>query len=220
MTEITISISPHAPISPQIKSRRKRICRLKQNTHSCVCYQVHFIHSRTVTGKKAGRLVCRLSYHDTPNCAGSAHCCEKCSAWAISLRERGASQPGQCRPGLLRQGQPSTELAFEVEMLLFPRRTRSRWVASALLRRVFTVWWPASQSCWWCGTLEDTCTGLCSGSWSYPGGVGQARSAIPSLIQPPKRECHVSIARPEGEGDDQRKCPSYYLFFWDSWYEC
>lgn len=123
---------------------------------------------------------------------------------------------GSAGPGLRHQGQPSTELEFEVEVLLLsPRRTSSRWVASTLLRRVFIVWWQVSQSCWWCGILEDTCTGLCSGSWSYPGGAGPARSAIPLLIQPPKRECHVSSAWPTGEGDYQRKCPlSSRLLVW------
>lgn len=64
MTEKTISISPHVPILPQQKAGKKNIIhRLKQNCikHSLLCYHMNFIHSWTVTGKKTGKLVFRLS---------------------------------------------------------------------------------------------------------------------------------------------------------------
>lgn len=110
------------PYLTPVKSRRKRICRLKQNTHSLVCYQAHFIHSRTAPGKKTGGGFVDCLTTTLPLCWECPLLLEILSPDNFPKGMRCLGSRGSAGPGLLHQGQPSTEPEFEAEVLLrFPR---------------------------------------------------------------------------------------------------
>lgn len=110
------------PYLTPVKSRRKRICRLKQNTHSLVVIRrISLILGQSQGKRQAGGFVDRLTT--------TLQLCWECplllEILSLDNFPKGMwclGSLGSAGPGLLHQGQPSTELEFEAEvLLLFPR---------------------------------------------------------------------------------------------------